>query len=491
MSSYFKKITNKASVNKFKKVDAGNIYYDLIFEPKDWVKRVNESLILDTSKKTTNRRVTLDLEIPKDLPAHNEIVSSEFILNTNFPIAKSENQIAIPVGVLSKEPILKFDITHDGKSIQNLTSYENGKYTLIALKWFVIDFYNKIKEEYEETEFILQDLLEISQMAVAYDGALREIEIKKSDSIKMIEKLKDKNEKKFIKEINSKIDLIENVLHLEKYEKNSSYRTEIEEYFKKFKSLINIVSFNFIIFALLPGKVQGKRITVKYSILNPDVSGGNEKSNPSQINYNLLKFWKYTTYHIYIELPEGIQLVSSAKHKKRFDYIKEEGNFYKELSGPETSDNLEWKDYSYYRTEFYAIPEKAGIRNFSFYSTICVLFFMLTFIPYIHSQDFLNANSPRVSIPVAILVSSASLFLAWLAKNTEHKLYSETVLPLRKNLAFLSLVLAITTLAISVPLSPLTAKILWSIIYLILLIVSCHRFLLWHNHYYFPDKSIS
>lgn len=406
-------------MNKFKI----SKYYDLIFKDKTWIRRISEKIDIEDPE-DTKKNISYDLSMPKGLITWKQIDPD----NTY-----SSNQKILPLMFMRKIDLRKVDATINDKPV-SVTSKCNNE----LIKSFLL------KESEKRIDRYINNFTDIIPLR-------NKLQILKNDI----------SEGKEIEKFEERFEGIKN-------EANKKYKVE-DSKIKDIKNRLNVYLYvttmlnNFYVFSLLiPSSIHvGDRVIVKVSLETPDKDYSpnktsenlplmvslkrlfnfhSEEYNKDNLYYNIEGSPMPYSYHVLINLPEGVETTDF-----RYSYKKEKepekkcrnlegiknGKLYinehlKKSFRGEDSKNIKLLPTTIiYRV----IPKKQGIRRWSFILS-CVVPLLVIFSIFANSH-YLAKDSGERSAVVTVLATFSVLFNVWMAKGVEIPIYANVVRPLR------------------------------------------------------------
>ena len=453
----------------------GSEYSTKLLLENQWVKRINEKMIIKSDSLATLRKITIDCFIDSNFMTYEDFKHKlKEIDNLSIEDSvkeqedsvkvlkdyKNESQIIVPLGVLTKEPIDNLDVVLDGKSIPVLKSSENGELT----KWMLKSFYLDTLSRYIQDPFVIEELTVgiyfFIDKIVSYDGISRGGKSSNQEKILDFENLTEWVE--CFKENATSVP--------------STAKDDLNcwcDNLDSFIDLLDLFEDNFILFCLVPSSCINQWIIIKCQISLPNRDNLLFNSRMHYFNfdggfnfeYRIPLFWHNSSYHFYVEFPDDLVInrfsyeinekISHPKNKSRYNKIFENSvnvlipPIHEEFFPPE------------FETQIHVIPSNIGIRLYTYWAAIILLLCFLSSI-FIRAGGILGEGQATPSL-IGLITASITLMLAFSLNSPEHYLKREILRPVRFCNILICVSLALFSILISVRFLPLVENQLWII----------------------------
>lgn len=401
--------------------DTGAVYFKLLVDDR-WVHRQVDSLRLD-SEGYTRRHVSLDVTVPDR-------------------IVRNGEQAFLPLGVLRKRVIQRFDVTYEGDSLPVLTSGENGEITTA----FIDHLVRGVGFPSEHARKVRAAL----QKVVKYDGA-------------------DRGGENPLKTAQEALRAA-----LRDVPKMS---VDAQTHARLLVSYAELFAENFLLVVVIPAELISQRVVFKYSLDQP-FKVDNPWSSVSSLafSYTPASCWSNTSYHVEIDLPSSLAIVEVAQEPSSPEFS--ESTRMAARQGIANSPSLGGSRSHVVLTTQHVVEENIelsvttvpgphGIRRFTGWAAAIVLALVLASIPA-RLCNVVVADTFTIPSSVApVVLVGPALLLSWIGRSREHDLVSNLLLPLRGVLMACSLVLVLLAALAAVPVEPWVWHTTWWAIYLL------------------------
>lgn len=419
------------------KRSVGETYYDLLVT-SSWVHRQVDALRIEDAG-LTRRFVSLDLTVPDDLPDWREAHTT-----SATPQAVGRKQMALPLAFLEKKVIQRLDVSYEGKSLPVLTSWQNVEVAKRILE-FLVGSLDSVSEK-QRTE-----LNELAGRAAGSSSATED-------------------EANLLKDIEKKLQGIADNHDLS--DREAAALLGLNNYIQTFVG-------HFVLLALVPSDISGRRVVLKYSHDQIDERPRTPYWGPLRFTCVVPISWRTASHHVEVQLPQSLQITQiklDAANKSASEAVRSAPLAVSMDSQgmPLTSSTahvilpLESRDSIQIvptrQLDIYAVPAPQGVRGFTYASAAAVSGVVL--ISLFGRWGWVV--SPEFAVPstaASLLLIGPALLLSWLARSKEHQIVAVLLRPLRAILLVLAAVLVAMAALAAVPVFPLAWSIAWWMIY--------------------------
>lgn len=381
--------------------DSGAKYFDSIVDDS-WVLRQIDSIRI-ASGGETRRHTSLDLLASERLPTWPHEGCSTVG-------ERGSASIAVPIALIKKGLMDRLDVSCDGSSLPVLTAEQNTEAALLIL----FSIIGQVRKEAPGLTSIGQRTLE-DMCITAVSGGARYANVEvEADSEQAGELV---------------IDTINRaVLGVEVSERGILLLGQLA-------SLTETLHGHFMLIALLPEGLRGKRVVIKYALdfrkfVPPEaVLGG--PFTPKVLSHSPTMFFESCSYHFELDLPSDLHVVGAMRDFELLTISDATSRFHLTWPSRPAEEVRESLISSTRFVHLHVAPASQGIRNFAKVSVFATLSFSLLALWELVFGGIIREDFVVPSPGASVLLVSQALLISWLARSAENRFVAISLKPLR------------------------------------------------------------